>query len=82
MMLMGIRAVRVVRDRFRGGEDESSSLDALGADQPIGEFTNRLGGASKQDDFEAALPTIAEGSVASHEYTQDDAIAAIKANMK
>ena len=35
-----------------------------------------------QDDFEAALPTIAEGSVASHEYTQDDAIAAIKANMK
>ena len=35
-----------------------------------------------QDDFEAALPTIAEGSVASHEYTQEDAIAAIKANMK
>jgi ribose transport system substrate-binding protein len=38
--------------------------------------------AFTQDDFEAALPTIAEGSVASHEYTQDDAIAAIKANMK
>src|SRR4029453_3457262 len=38
--------------------------------------------AFTQADFEAALPTIAEGSVASHEYTQDDAIAAIKANMK
>jgi len=38
--------------------------------------------AFTQDDFEAALPTIEKGSVASHEYTQDDAIAAIKANMK
>ena len=38
--------------------------------------------AFTQDDFEAALPTIEEGGVASHEYTQDDAIAAIKANMK
>jgi len=35
-----------------------------------------------QADFEAALPTIEKGSVASHEYTEDDAKAAIKANMK
>jgi ribose transport system substrate-binding protein len=38
--------------------------------------------AFTQADFEAALPTIEKGSVASHEYTQDDAVAAIKANMK
>jgi ribose transport system substrate-binding protein len=38
--------------------------------------------AFTQDDFEAALPNIEKGSVASHEYTQEDAIAAIKANMK
>ena len=38
--------------------------------------------AFTQDDFEAALPNIAKGGVASHEYTQADAIAAIKANMK
>jgi ribose transport system substrate-binding protein len=38
--------------------------------------------AFTQTDFEAALPTIEKGSVASHEYTQDDAVAAIKANMK
>ena len=38
--------------------------------------------AFTQADFEAALPKIEKGSVASHEYTQDDAVAAIKANMK
>jgi ribose transport system substrate-binding protein len=38
--------------------------------------------AFTQDDFEAALPNIEVGSVASHEYTQADAQAAIKANMK
>jgi ribose transport system substrate-binding protein len=38
--------------------------------------------AFTQDDFEAALPKIPNGGVASHEYTQADAIAAIKANMK
>jgi ribose transport system substrate-binding protein len=38
--------------------------------------------AFTQDDFEAALPTIEKGSVASHEYQQADAVAAIKANMK
>nr|WP_158816733.1 ABC transporter substrate-binding protein [Methylocapsa sp. S129] len=38
--------------------------------------------AFTQDDFEAELPKIAAGGVASHEYTQQDAIAAIKANMK
>lgn len=38
--------------------------------------------AFTQDDFEAALPNIEKGSVASHEYTQEDAIAAIKDNMK
>ena len=38
--------------------------------------------AFTQDDFEATLPTIEKGSVASHEYTQADAAAAIKANMK
>jgi ribose transport system substrate-binding protein len=38
--------------------------------------------AFTQADFEAALPTIPKGSVASHEYTQADAEAAIKANMK
>jgi ribose transport system substrate-binding protein len=38
--------------------------------------------AFTQDDFEATLPAIEKGSVASHEYTQADATAAIKANMK
>ena len=38
--------------------------------------------AFTQDDFEAELPKIPQGGVASHEYTQADAIAAIKANMK
>jgi ribose transport system substrate-binding protein len=38
--------------------------------------------AFTQDDFEAVLPTIEKGSVASHEYTQDDAIKAIAANVK
>src|SRR5215831_6669574 len=35
-----------------------------------------------QDDFEAALPNIPVGGVASHEYTQEDAKKAIEANMK
>ena len=35
-----------------------------------------------QDTFEKELPNIPKGGVASHEYTQADAIAAIKANMK
>ncbi len=38
--------------------------------------------AFNQDNFEAALKTIPQGGVASHEYTQDDAIQAIKANKK
>jgi ribose transport system substrate-binding protein len=38
--------------------------------------------AFTQDNFEAELPNIPKGGVASHEYTQADAIAAIKANMK
>ena len=38
--------------------------------------------AFTQDNFEAELPNIPQGSVASHEYTQDDAVATIKANMK
>jgi ribose transport system substrate-binding protein len=38
--------------------------------------------AFTQDNFEAVLPTIDKGGVASHEYTQADAITAIKANMK
>ena len=38
--------------------------------------------AFTQSDFEAELPKIPKGGVASHEYTQADAIAAIKANMK
>jgi len=38
--------------------------------------------AFTQADFEAALPNIAKGGVASHEYTQADAEEAIKANMK
>ncbi len=37
--------------------------------------------AFTQDDFEAALPNIAEGGVASKEYSLDDAKAAIKSNM-
>lgn len=35
-----------------------------------------------QDNFEAALRTIPKGGVASHEYTQAEAVAAIKANAK
>jgi ribose transport system substrate-binding protein len=38
--------------------------------------------AFTQADFEAALPNIPKGGVASHEYTQADADDAIKANMK
>jgi ribose transport system substrate-binding protein len=38
--------------------------------------------AFTQDNFEAVLPTIEKGSVASHEYTKEESIAAIKANMK
>ncbi|MGV8989674.1 MAG: ABC transporter substrate-binding protein [Cypionkella sp.] len=38
--------------------------------------------AFTQDDFETELPNIAEGSVASHEYTLEESLAAIKANMK
>jgi ribose transport system substrate-binding protein len=38
--------------------------------------------AFTQANFEAELPKITKGGVASHEYTQQDAIAAIKANMK
>jgi ribose transport system substrate-binding protein len=35
-----------------------------------------------QDNFEAALRTIPKGGVANHEYSQADAVAAIKANTK
>jgi ribose transport system substrate-binding protein len=35
-----------------------------------------------QDNFEAALPSIPKGGVASREYSQQDALAAIKANTK
>ena len=38
--------------------------------------------AFTQHDFEAALPHITVGGVASHEYTQQDAVKAIAANMK
>src|SRR3984957_3355844 len=38
--------------------------------------------AFSQDDFEAALPNIPVGGVASHEYTQEDAKKAIEANLK
>ena len=38
--------------------------------------------AFTQADFEAALPKIPAGSVATKEYTQAEAIAAIKANLK
>ena len=38
--------------------------------------------AFTQDNFEAELPNITKGGVASHEYTQQDAVAAIKSNMK
>jgi ribose transport system substrate-binding protein len=38
--------------------------------------------AFTQDEFEGALPKIPKGGVASHEYTQEDAIAAIKVNIK
>jgi ribose transport system substrate-binding protein len=37
--------------------------------------------AFTQDDFEAALPNIPAGGVASHEYTQDEAKKAIEANL-
>jgi ribose transport system substrate-binding protein len=38
--------------------------------------------AFTQDDFEAALPSIPVGGVASHEYTQEEAKKAIEANVK
>jgi ribose transport system substrate-binding protein len=38
--------------------------------------------AFTQDEFEKELPNIPKGGVASHEYTQADAMAAIKSNMK
>jgi ribose transport system substrate-binding protein len=38
--------------------------------------------AFTQADFEAELPNITKGGVASHEYTQAESVAAIKGNMK
>src|SRR3954464_6361304 len=38
--------------------------------------------AFTQDNFETELPKIKEGGVATHEYSQEEAIAAIKANVK
>lgn len=38
--------------------------------------------AFTQEDFEKALPGIPKGGVASHEYTQSDAVTAIRANTK
>jgi ribose transport system substrate-binding protein len=38
--------------------------------------------AFTQADFEAELPAIPQGGVASHEYSQQESLAAIKANMK
>jgi ribose transport system substrate-binding protein len=38
--------------------------------------------AFTQANFEAELPNITKGGVASHEYTKEESIAAIKANMK
>jgi ribose transport system substrate-binding protein len=38
--------------------------------------------AFTQDNFETELPNITKGGVASHEYSQQEAVAAIKANMK
>ena len=38
--------------------------------------------AFTQDNFEAELPNITKGGVASHEYSQQEAVVAIKANMK
>jgi ribose transport system substrate-binding protein len=38
--------------------------------------------AFTQDNFEQELPKIPAGSVASHEYTLDESVAAIKANKK
>lgn len=38
--------------------------------------------AFDQDTFEAELPNIPQGGVASHEYTQEESLAAIKANIK
>lgn len=38
--------------------------------------------AFDQSNFEQVLPTIPQGGVASHEYTQEEALAAIKANIK
>ena len=38
--------------------------------------------AFTQDTFEAELPNIEKGSVASHEYSMEESLAAIKANMK
>lgn len=38
--------------------------------------------AFDQDNFESELPKIPQGGVASHEYTQEESLAAIKANIK
>ena len=38
--------------------------------------------AFDQNNFETELPNIQQGGVASHEYTQEESLAAIKANMK
>jgi ribose transport system substrate-binding protein len=38
--------------------------------------------AFTQDDFEAALPSIPVGGVASHEYPQEEAKKAIEVNVK
>ena len=47
-------AWRSVGDRHGRGQDQAAGLDALGADQAIGELTDRPGRAAEQDHLHAA----------------------------
>jgi hypothetical protein len=55
LVMVGMVFAVPVRDGLCRGEHESSSLDALGADQVIGEVTNFFGRTAQQDHFQAAL---------------------------
>src|SRR4051812_15478344 len=54
VMVRILVVVIAVGDGTGGGKNEAAALDALGADQAIGELADELGRASKEDHLEAS----------------------------
>jgi hypothetical protein len=69
-MLVSVRmpVPMAIRNRLRGGEHEPACLDALRADQSVGEFSHSLGATAEQNDLEAAM------SVEVHVCRRDDVV--------